>query len=72
MFNVLFTSGLNNLISKNGLTTIKTASLHPGIVDTGFGTGTPISWLKKLCCCFVLNVDEGARTSLYLSRAPFS
>jgi len=37
LFNVLFTVGLNNLINKNGLSKIKTASLHPGAIATNFG-----------------------------------
>lgn len=37
LFNVLFTRGLNDLINKKGLKHVKTASLHPGVVDTNFG-----------------------------------
>ena len=37
IFNVLFTRGLNDLITKNNYKHIKTACLHPGSVDTNFG-----------------------------------
>ena len=38
LYNVLFTVGLNNLINKNSLNNVKTASLHPGYVLTNFGS----------------------------------
>ena len=33
----MFTRGLNDLLTKNNYKHIKTASLHPGSVDTNFG-----------------------------------
>ena len=51
---------------------MKTASLHPGVVDTNFGQGTSMfKCFKCLCCCIIIDQEEGARTSLYLSRTPF-
>jgi hypothetical protein len=47
-------------------------SLHPGSVDTGFGSEfSCLSCLKVLFCCCFKNSENGARTSLYLSRIPF-
>lgn len=58
LFNVLFTVGLNNLINKNGLSKIKTASLHPGTIATNFGESNGlISCLKPLCCCILKEPD---------------
>lgn len=72
LFNVLFTVGLNNLLKENNLNHIKTASLHPGHAQTGFGGD---NFSKKiylcLCCCLFVQPDVGARTSLHLSRTPF-
>jgi len=68
----LFTVGLNNLINKKGLNKIKTASLHPGLVETNIGNDQLLTKvIRVLCCCLVEQPDVGARTSLYLSRVPF-
>ena len=37
LFNVLYTVGLNDYFQENGLKHMKTACLHPGAVDSGFG-----------------------------------
>jgi short-subunit dehydrogenase len=73
LYNVLFTQGLNNLINKNGLKHVKTASLHPGIVETNFGNETCWArFFRCLCCCAVVNQNEGSRTSMYLCNAPLA
>ena len=37
LLNVLFTVGLNNFFKQNNINNIKTASLHPGAVESNFG-----------------------------------
>jgi retinol dehydrogenase-12 len=64
--NVLFTQELFRKISK--YQNIKTCCLHPGIVDSNFGSD--VSYIKcftKLCCCIYVGNAEGARTSIHLS-----
>ena len=81
LFNVLFTVGLNDYFKDHGLKHMKTASLHPGTVDTGFGNQAAESSCCFACvfscfknclgvCCFK-NQAEGAQTSLHLCRIPF-
>ena len=72
LLNVIFTVGLRNLFEKKNLRHLKTASLHPGFVDTGFGLDNNMMKFYR-CCCFCLRVNEetGATTSLHLCRIPF-
>lgn len=73
LYNVLFTRGLNDLINRNSLKHVKTASLHPGVVDTNFGQGSGLfKCFKCLCCCILIDRETGARATLHLSRAPFA
>jgi NAD(P)-dependent dehydrogenase (short-subunit alcohol dehydrogenase family) len=52
--NVLFTVGLADRLSK--YSNIKTAALHPGIVETGFGTDSKLfGCFKCLCCCMFID-----------------
>jgi len=68
--NVMFTSALADRLSSHKH--IKTASLHPGIVDSEFGTGVSgITCFKCFCCCLYVDNEAGARTSLFLSRVKF-
>jgi hypothetical protein len=56
MYNVLFTRGLNELVNARGYKHIKTASLHPGVVDTNIGSDMRlVKLLKCLCCCFFVD-----------------
>lgn len=69
--NVLFTQQLFNRISK--YQNIKTFSLHPGIVDSNFGSDICfLKFISTLCCCFWVENAEGAKTSIYLSTQDFS
>lgn len=56
LFNVLFTRGLNDLMVRRGIKNMKTASLHPGVVDTNFGQGSSFfKCFKCLCCCILID-----------------
>ena len=72
LLNVLFSVGLKDLFEKKNLKHLKSASLHPGFVDSGFGVENNMMKFYR-CCCFCLRVNQetGATTSLYLSRIPF-
>lgn len=64
--NVLFTQELMRKLSKNQ--NIKTVSLHPGIVDSNFGSNLcMVKFFTILCCCIYVSNVEGARTSIYLA-----
>ena len=58
LFNVVFTLGLRDLIDRRKISHIKTASLHPGIVDSGFYGNIDdtfmIKCFKNFCCCFMV------------------
>ena len=72
LLNVLFTVGLNNFLQENKIHNIKTASLHPGAVESNFGNESfSVKCFRCFCCCIYVNNETGARTSLYLSRIPF-
>lgn len=76
LFNVVFTVGLNELFKKNNLKNIKTASVHPGVVDTGFGNLTLqesgcFRCLRACFSCCMRTQEAGATTSVYLCRVPF-
>ncbi len=69
--NILFTKGLAKKIS--GLP-ILTFSLHPGVVNSGFGSNfTGFSKVfTKLMRPFMISPEKGAATSLFLATAPTS
>ena len=39
LFNVLFSVGLQNLLAQCNIANVKTASLHPGVIDTDIRNG---------------------------------
>jgi NAD(P)-dependent dehydrogenase (short-subunit alcohol dehydrogenase family) len=68
--NVQFTVGLAEKISK--YPNVKTMSLHPGLVETGFGPDSTIVKFFKCCCCLCfVKADTGATTNLFLCRLAF-
>lgn len=66
--NVLFTKGLAERYPK-----IVTNSLHPGVVNTGFGDGD-LKWYFKLVWKmmkpFLITPEKGAATSIFLASSP--
>ena len=66
----MFTVGLADRLSNRP--NIKAASLHPGVVDSGFYGGSCImKFFACCCCCLMVNNEAGARTNLHLSHIPF-
>ena len=71
--NVVFTLGLNDLLQEKNIKHIKTMSLHPGIVETGFGSGNCLTHcFRCLLCCIKKDEVSGADTTVHLCRASFS
>ena len=67
--NVLFTAALARRLAGSGVTA---NSLHPGVVATGFASGTG-GWFGfgwKLIRPFLIAPSDGAATSLYLATSP--
>lgn len=68
--NVLFTTELADRLTNHK--NIKTVSLHPGIVNSEFGREVgAIKFFRCLCCCLYVSNENGARTSLFVSRMKF-
>ena len=76
---IYFTQGLSNYLSKNNLS-IKTVSLHPGVVNTEFFIFYESNFITKILynllypifiLCFK-NVEEGSQTQLYLSYLDYA
>ena len=76
---IYFTQGLSEYLSKNNIS-IKTVSLHPGVVNTEFmnfyDSSFLISYIFKIFYpIFVLctkNTEEGSQTQLYLSYLDYA
>ena len=69
LFNIYFAKSLAEKYGSEGITAF---SLHPGIVNTGFGTGLSglgklLMWLGKP---FMIDAEKGAETSVYLATEP--
>jgi len=69
LMNVLFSNALARRLQGSGVTS---NSLHPGIINTGFGktVGGPLRALYWLSNLFAISVQQGAQTSLYLATSP--
>lgn len=67
--NILFTRELARRLTG---TKVTTNSLHPGVVNTRFGTNTQglFKQLLKLGIPFASSAEKGARTSVYLASSP--
>lgn len=69
LFNIMFTHHLNKKLKGHDITTY---SLHPGVVNTNFASGSD-SWFAKLFQLgrsFMLSPEQGAKTVIYLCTAP--
>ncbi len=70
LMNVLFTNELARRLQGSGVTA---NSLHPGSVASDFGTRQKGWWFSKLFAIgrpFMVSVEKGAETSIYLATAP--
>jgi retinol dehydrogenase 12 len=67
--NVLFTKALAKRLTK-----AKTFSLHPGVVNTGFGSNYTgfFKIMATLMRPFMITAEKGAQTSIYLATTPLS
>ena len=59
-------------LKKKNIQNVKSASLHPGIVSTGFGTDSlAVKFLRCCCCCMVVESQGGATRTLHVCRIPY-
>jgi retinol dehydrogenase 12 len=67
--NVLFTKALAKRLKK-----AKTFSLHPGVVNTGFGSNYTgfFKFMVSLMRPFMISAEKGAKTTIYLATTPLS
>lgn len=66
--NLLFTYELARRLEGTGVTV---NALHPGAVRSNFGhNGGVLTFLVKLSGAFMISVEKGARTSVYLASSP--
>lgn len=69
LYNIMFTYHLNKKLKGHDITTY---SLHPGVVNTNFASGSN-SWFAKLfrlVRSFMLSPEQGAKTVIYLCTEP--
>jgi NAD(P)-dependent dehydrogenase (short-subunit alcohol dehydrogenase family) len=69
LFNIYFTKSLAEQYADKGITSF---ALHPGVVNTSFGEGVGgfTKFMLTLIRPFMLTVEEGAQTSVYLATEP--
>jgi NAD(P)-dependent dehydrogenase (short-subunit alcohol dehydrogenase family) len=66
--NILFTRELAKRLEGSGVTS---NCMHPGVVATGFGSGTGfVAQLIKLSQAFMITPEQGADTAVYLCSSP--
>ncbi|GGH05203.1 SDR family NAD(P)-dependent oxidoreductase [Mucilaginibacter phyllosphaerae] len=68
LFNIYFTRAVATRFGPKGISAF---ALHPGLVNTGFGTGLTgmgkvLMWLLRP---FMISAETGARTTIYLATA---
>lgn len=69
--NILFTKELAKRYAESGITAY---AVHPGVVDSGFGTNFSGAYglMMTLARPFMRTPERGAETSVYLATAPLS
>ncbi|SDT02993.1 NAD(P)-dependent dehydrogenase, short-chain alcohol dehydrogenase family [Mucilaginibacter mallensis] len=69
LFNLYFTKTLAEKYADKGISSF---AVHPGIVRTGFGTGTSglSKFLLWIATPFMISPEEGAKTSVFLATEP--
>jgi NAD(P)-dependent dehydrogenase (short-subunit alcohol dehydrogenase family) len=72
LFNIMFTQELARRLRAHGIANVTTNALHPGVVASSFGdsAGGWVSTLAQLGRPFMISVEKGAETSLFLATAP--
>ena len=72
LYNIMFTQELARRLRAHGIGNVTTNALHPGVVATNFGDSAG-GWLGKLTQLarpFMISVEKGAETSIFLASAP--
>ena len=71
LYNILFTQELARRLRAQGIASITTNALHPGVVATNFGASAGGWWsqLAVLARPFMVSVEKGAETSIFLATA---
>lgn len=69
LWNIMFTQELAQRLRAHGISNVTTNALHPGAVASGFGShsGGWLSFATQLARPFMVSVDKGAETSLFLA-----
>jgi len=72
LYNIMFTQELARRLRAHGIAHVTANAVHPGVVATRFGDSAG-GWLGKLTALarpFMISVDKGAETSVFLASAP--
>ncbi|MDO7845872.1 SDR family oxidoreductase [Hymenobacter sp. M29] len=72
LYNIMFTQELARRLRAHSITNVTTNAVHPGVVATSFGDSAG-GWLGKLTALarpFMISVEKGAETSIFLASAP--
>ncbi|GAA4909312.1 SDR family oxidoreductase [Mucilaginibacter defluvii] len=66
LFNIFFTKSVAEKYQDKGITAF---AVHPGVVNTSFGTGTGgfTGFMLSLARPFMITAEQGAKTSVYLA-----
>ena len=72
LYNIMFTQELARRLRAHHITNVTTNAVHPGVVATNFGSsaGGWLSQLTQLARPFLVSVEKGAETSIFLASAP--
>ena len=72
LFNIMFTQELARRLRAHDIANITTNAVHPGAVASNFGdsAGGWLGKLTRLARPFMLTVEKGAETSIFLASAP--
>ncbi|WP_210520923.1 SDR family oxidoreductase [Hymenobacter terricola] len=72
LYNIMFTQELARRLRTHGVANVTTNAVHPGAVASNFGSNAG-GWLAKLLQLgrpFMISVEKGAETSIFLASAP--
>ena len=72
LYNIMFTQELARRLRAQGIANVTTNAVHPGAVASNFGdsAGGWLSKLTQLARPFMISVEKGAETSIFLASAP--
>ena len=72
LYNIMFTQELARRLRTHGIGNVTTNAVHPGLVASSFGasSGNWLTVFMQLARPFILSVEKGAETSIFLASAP--